>query len=350
MLKRKTVLLYMLLCLFLFSGCFKKDSSLNSMNEPKDANLVDQLENVHENENNDAETKETVERELYLLDVNGMVVPQKLELPVPETKEVATQVLEYLVKDGPVSNILPNGFQAVLPEGTEVQSVNLQEDGTITIDLSEEFMEYKAEQEKKILESITYTLTQFDNIKQIQLLVDGNELNEMPVDGTPIDKGYSRSNGINVTQSNTIDFIASNPVTLYYPAEYNDHRYYVPVTQYVQDEEENLYHAIIETLIDGPNYDVNVTDVFNDQTSLVEEPTLSDGVLQLMFNEHILTDTENAIISDEVMETLTRTLTEQHAVKAIHVEVENIDAIMNEEGKTYDDPVTADHFETPEKM
>src|SRR5699024_12319256 len=60
---------------------------------------------------------ETAARQLYLIDVNGMVVPQTLELPNIDSNEVAKQVLEYLVKDGPVTSILPNGFQAVLPAG-----------------------------------------------------------------------------------------------------------------------------------------------------------------------------------------------------------------------------------------
>src|SRR5699024_11667572 len=47
---------------------------------------------------------ETAARQLYLIDVNGMVVPQTLELPNIDSNEVAKQVLEYLVKDGPVTS------------------------------------------------------------------------------------------------------------------------------------------------------------------------------------------------------------------------------------------------------
>src|SRR5699024_402390 len=65
---------------------------------------------------------ETVKRELYLIDADGMVAPQTVELP--KSEQVATQAMEYLVKGGPVTDILPNGFEAVLPQGTEILGLN----------------------------------------------------------------------------------------------------------------------------------------------------------------------------------------------------------------------------------
>src|SRR5699024_7099378 len=61
-------------------------------------------------DSSDKSTDETVKRELYLIDADGMVASQTLELP--KSEEVATQAMEYLVKGGPVTEILPNGFEA----------------------------------------------------------------------------------------------------------------------------------------------------------------------------------------------------------------------------------------------
>src|SRR5699024_7643220 len=121
---------------------------------------------------------ETVARELYLIDANGMVASQMIELPLLDSKEVATQVLEYLVVDGPVTEIIPNGFRAVLPAGTEILGLNLEEDGTMIVDLSEEFKEYSPADELKIIESVTHTLTQFDSVEQVKLWVNGMPLSE----------------------------------------------------------------------------------------------------------------------------------------------------------------------------
>src|SRR5690625_2411024 len=279
-----------------------------------------------------------------------MVVSQTLELPKEESKEVAQQSLEYLVKDGPVTSILPNGFQAVLPAGTEKLGLNLQEDGTMNVDVSEEFENYEEKQELNILESMTYTLTQFENVDKIQLRINGHTQEEMPVNGTPIKEGYTRANGINLKESDTLDLVDSQAVTMYYPAEHNENRYYVPVTQHIEKGDQDMFSSIVQTLIDGPGYNTNVTQVFNSQTLLTNKPTLNDGVLELKFSEEILKDTIKDIISDEVMETLVRTQTEQKGVEAVQVDVENMDEVVNENEEAYTEPVTKKSFVPTEKL
>lgn len=341
----------------ILSGCFQGEQSLEEIDPPQDAEAVDNLENIEEeeqgaeaeNDENVAAT-ETVPRELYLIDSNGMVVSQTLELPAPNSNEVATQVMEYLVKGGPVTEILPNGFQAVLPEGTEILGLNLQEDGTMIVDVSEDFKNYEANDELKILEAMTHTLTQFENVNKIKLRIDGQQLKEMPVNGTPISEGYTRVNGINIVDTDTLDLMESKAVTMYYPAEHDENRYYVPVTQYIESGEENEFSSVIQGLIDGPGYNTNVVHVFNPETTLANEPKLNDGVLEIVFNEGILKDSEQSIISDEVMETIVRTLTEQRNVEAVNVKVENVEQLVNESGEAYTEPVTKQAFLPIEKL
>ncbi|WP_042223303.1 GerMN domain-containing protein [Oceanobacillus manasiensis] len=339
----------------LLSGCFQGEQSLEDMDPPQNAEPVDSLENGEKNEDESVEgegtaVNETVPRELYLVDANGMVAAQTIELPNPESKEVASQVLEYLVKGGPVTSMLPNGFQAVLPEGTQILGVNLQEDGTIVVDFSKEFEDYEAKEELQILESITHTLTQFENVNTVQLQINGHEVKEMPVNGTPIGEGYSRANGINVTDTDTVDLINSKAVTMYYPTEHNKNRYYVPVTQYVETKDEDMYASIVQSLLEGPGFNTNVQHVFNPSALLTGETKLSDGVLNLTFNEDILVKDGNGVISDEVMETIVRTLTEQDGIEAVDVKVENIEQLVNENGETYEEPVTKQQFIPSEKL
>ncbi|WP_087971833.1 GerMN domain-containing protein [Oceanobacillus rekensis] len=348
----------------ILSGCFQGEQSLEEIDPPQDAEAVDNLENIAEEDaeavndkdaaeavnDEDAAVTETVPRELYLIDSNGMVASQTLELPSPNSKEVATQVMEYLVKGGPVTPILPNGFQAVLPEGTEILGLNLQEDGTMVVDLSEDFENYEATDEQKILEAMTHTLTQFENVNKIMLRINGQQLNEMPVNGTPISDGYTRVNGINIVDTDTLDLIDSKAVTMYYPAEHDENRYYVPVTQYIESNEESEFSSIIQGLIDGPGFNTNVVHVFNPETTLANKPKLNDGVLEIIFNEGILKDSDQSIISDEVMETIVRTLTEQRNVEAVNVKVENVDQLVNESGEAYTEPVTKQAFLPTEKL
>ena len=131
----------------------------------------EETEEAEEGEEGEGQTDaatETVQRELYLLDANGLVVPQTLTLPKQEG--VLKQSLEYLVQDGPVDELLPSGFQAVLPPGTSVD-VNLKEDEkTAVADFSKEFEFYDANKEQQILQAITWTLTQFESVKKCKFV------------------------------------------------------------------------------------------------------------------------------------------------------------------------------------
>ncbi|WP_284139757.1 GerMN domain-containing protein [Virgibacillus sp. LDC-1] len=357
--KRGILLLFLIgIVSVLLTGCFKGEQSMEEIDPPQNAEEVDNMEEANqtkktkedEKETDDEGKTETVARQLYLMDVNGMVAPQTLDLPIPDSKEVAKQVLEYLVKGGPVTSLLPNGFQAVLPEGTEILGLRLEKDGTMIVDVSEDFKNYKAEDETKILEAMTFTLTQFENVDRIKLWINGHPQSEMPVNGTPLTDGYSRANGINVLKTDTVDLINSKPVTMYYPAEHNENRYYVPMTQHVDVTGKDMYQAIVEAMLDGPGYTTNTVHVFNTEAELISEPVLSDGVLQLKFNQQILKDKDKAVISDEVIETIVRTLTEQQLVDAVDIKVDNIDKLVNENGEAYEEPVSKKSFIPSEKL
>lgn len=346
--EKKLIVIAFFCAIVLLGGCFKKES-LEEMDVPQDDDILQTLEETQDDELiNDADM---VARQLYFIDAYGMVASQTIELPLEASHQVATQVLEHLVVGGPVTSKIPNGFRSVLPEGTEILGLNIQEDGIIVVDVSEEFTEYQPEDEIRILEAMTFSLTQFDNIDKMKLRVNGYEQEVMPVNGTPIGSGYTRARGINVMHTDTIDYTQSEAVTMYYPSEYNDSRYYVPVTQYIHQNEEDKYRTLIEALIDGPKYStLQITHVFNPQTELTDLPVLTDGILEIEFNDRILKDADKAIISDEVMETLVRTLTEDQSVEAVHIKVENIETIQNELGEVYDEPVTKEMFSPKEKI
>lgn len=352
---RKVVLIGACSSLLLLAACFDGEQSSVEIDPPDNAQAVNESEGQEagqevSQEDEKIEGLETVARQLYLIDANGMVASQVLELPFLESKEVATQVLEYLVVDGPITEVLPNGFRAVLPAGTEILGLNLQEDGTMIVDFSEDFKQYQAADEVKIVEAITHTLTQFDSVEQVQLWINGHPLEEMPVNGTAIGESYSRANGINIVNPESTNMMDSEAVTMYYPAAHQENRYYVPVTQYVEANETNRYHSIITSLINGPGFDSPVVHVFNSGTNLVKEPELNDGVLELTFNEAILQDSTTSTIADEVVETIVRTLSIQDQIEAVDIKVDSIEQLMNENGEVYSQPVSTEFFQRSEAI
>lgn len=342
----------------ILSGCFQGESSLEDKMDPPpnaaEVNSTDSEATKEEVKAEDTKAKEAgeetakLETQLYLLDSNGMVAPQKFELPA--TDEVATQALEYLVKDGPVTQLLPNGFQAVLPADTEILGLNLQEDGTMIVDVSTNFENYQKDQELEILQAMTYTLTQYDTVDKIKLWINGYPVEEMPVNGTPVANGYTRASGINMIQTDTIDYLGTKPVTMFYPTAQDDLNYFVPVTQHIKIDKGNEYESIVSALIEGQTYNTNVMQVFSSSVELTEEPQLEDGVLKLVFNDEVLKDKKKSTIADNVMETLVRTLTENKEVKAVNVKVNQVEKIFNESGDPYTEPVTKEMVMPVQKL
>lgn len=322
-------------------GCSSAKEMMREMDSPQ-INYIDEreeLDQVAQEEEQEKSTEgvmETVERELYLISNDGMVVPQTFQLP--KTESVLRQSLEYLVDGGPISNLIPNGFRAVIPAGTEID-VNLKEDGVAIVDFSEEFKNYQPEDELKILQAITWTLTQFDNVEKVRIQINGYDQETMPVNDTPIGNGFSRNNGINIETDSVVDIVNSKGVTLYFLAQNGDNTYYVPVTRRI-NETENLHQAVVEQLLQGPSAHSNLLTDFREGVQLLEQPTYENGVVTLNFNEAILGQLQGTAISDEVLNMLALSLTEQQGVEKVAIQVNGDPNVLKASGEMLAEPVS----------
>lgn len=116
-----------------------------------------------------------------------------------------------------------------------------------------DFKDYQAHDEQKILESVTWTLTQFDSIQKVSLKMNGKKLKAMPVAGTPVSPGgLTREAGINTDTKYVADITNTHPVTVYYLAETGGQSYYVPVTKRVANSSKDDVAAAVEELVSQP--------------------------------------------------------------------------------------------------
>lgn len=321
-------------------GLFGKDKE--SVDPPGEVTHMQEGEDAETTSETAKETADMEMRDLYLVDKNGYVVAQSI--PLPKTESVAKQVLSYLVTDGPISEVIPNGFRTVIPAGTEVD-VDIK-DGVAVVDFSEEFSDYDEADEQNILQSITWTLTQFDSVDSVELKVNGYALNEMPVGETPIsEEGLTRADGINTDVSNVADITNTRPVTVYYLAQAEDDPYYVPVTKRISNTEKDDVAAVINQLVDGPGLQSALSTALFNGVKLLEEPTVEDGNVVLDFNESILEDSDSNIISDATLSSIVLSLTEQADIESVSIKVNGKDEIVNEDGEALTAPVNR-----PEKV
>ncbi|MBS4176160.1 GerMN domain-containing protein [Lederbergia citrea] len=327
------------------SGCGLFGKEKESLDPPKEVSYLkegEKLDASPDTETAGEEKAETVMQDVYLIDRNGLVVAQTL--PLPKTESVAKQALRYLVADGPVTDILPNGFRTVLPAGTEVD-VDI-DDGKAVVDFSEEFSSYDVKDEKKILQAVTWTLTQFDSVKTVELRVNGYPLTEMPVGKTPISPdGLSRADGINTENADAADITNTRPVTVYYLAQGSEDHYYVPVTRRIANTEKDDVVAVINQLVEGPGMQSELISALMDDVKLMENPKIENGNVVLNFNEAILGPSENKVIADATLRSIVLSLTEQPDIESVSVMVDGSSDLVNEEGESLTAPVTR-----PEKV
>lgn len=238
------------LIIFTLSGCgiFGPKES-EEIDPPPVAHTMSELEQLLTGESTLNGEITLTSKMIYLLDANGYVVPVSMQIPYSE--EIAQQVLKYMVKGGPVEQMLPLGFQAPLPEGTTF-TMNIV-NGTATVDFSNQFAKYDAENERAILDAITWALTEFSTIQRVTLQINGTVIEEMPVAKTPVPQYLSRNLGINLEMASNAMPGRTTAVTLFFEGEdaTGEMQYYVPVTRLVQ-KTDDVMRATLEELIKGP--------------------------------------------------------------------------------------------------
>ncbi|SDC24798.1 GerMN domain-containing protein [Shouchella lonarensis] len=270
------------------------------------------------------------QRELYLIDANGMVVPQTFILP--KTEATKQQALEYLVEGGPIQEMLPNGFRAVLPAGTEVSVEMMTEENIAVANFTSEFNDYHVADERALLEAVTWTLTQFDDVDEVKVQVDGYELTAMPQGGTPIKGNLSRADGINLEASGVVDMTNSEDVTVYFIGSQGEDTYYVPVTRRIENTED-VVTAAVNALIEGPELSTNLLSSLSSEVRLLEAPTINDKEVMLNFNEAIQAGNDTQEIRNDVLEAIALTLTEQEEIEAVTITINGEMETTTEEGQ-----------------
>ncbi|MGG4451202.1 GerMN domain-containing protein [Brevibacillus porteri] len=261
--------------------------------------------------------QESGERMVYLQDANGYLVPVSMALPKSEGP--AKQVLSYMVKGGPVESMLQGGFSAVLPKGTEVKGLVIK-NGVATVDFSKDFKTYEEKDEKKIVDAVTRALTEFSNVKTVQIWVNGTPLTEMPAAKTPITL-LDRNQGVNLELGDGAVPGDTSSVTVYFQGQLDDTRtYYVPVTRLVP-ETADVAKAAVEELIKGPKQGSQLFSSLLRTTRVLDVKQEKD-LVTVNLSSDILKYDDGKEASPEALQSLVLSLTETTGAKQVQLLVE----------------------------
>lgn len=259
---------------------------------------------------------------IYLIDSNNYVARTTIPTCKCEGVDLAKDLVSGLVIGGPKNNIIPNGFRSIIPPDVSIKNIELK-DKVLTIDFTKELLEVTKNNEEKMLEAIIYTLTSIDGIDKVIIKVEGETLTKLPNSKLNVPTVLDKSYGINKSYdlSNLNDIFS---YTTYYTSTYNNNKYYVPVTKYINIKESDAVKVIIKELGSSPIYQTNLMSYLNANATL-NSYELLDNNLKLNFNELLLNDLNSKSILEEVIYTISLSM------DSIYNNLESVSFLVNNE-------------------
>ncbi len=267
-------------------------------------------------------TYNNVESTIYLVDSNNYVARTSIATCKCDGVDLAKDLVNGLIIGGSKNNIIPNGFRSILPPDVSILNIELN-NKILVIDFSKELLEVNEKDEEKMLEAIIYTLTSIDGIDKVIIKVEGEVLDKLPNSKNNIPTVLDRSYGINkIYDLSSLNDIMS--YTTYYISTYNDNKYYVPVTKYVNSKDSDIVKVIIKELGSSPIYQTNLMSYLNANTTL-NDYELVDNSLSLNFNELLLNEVDKKHILEEVIYTISLSMDN------IYNDLESVSFLVNNE-------------------
>ena len=173
------------------------------------------------------------------------------------------------------------GVYPVIPADTEILGIDIK-DGIATIDFDRHLLEYKdAASERNIMASIIYTLTEFESIRKVRILVNGYPQSVLKY-GTDITEALGREN---ITINTNEPLLAENQdkVDVFLLKKANEGFTYVaPISVDASDTGSDQAERLVKQLISMDTDDGMFSEV-PDGVELLECST-NNGVLTLNFS------------------------------------------------------------------
>jgi len=256
---------------------------------------------------------------IFLLDSNNYLASTKIITEKTDTIGKAKELINALIIDGNMQDKIPNGFKSIIPSGTNI--LNLTYDNkVIKIDFSSDLMNTSNDNEERIIEAIVYTLTSIEDVDFVIIYMEGEILTKLPKSKITLPSTLDRSIGINkeYNLTNTKDI---NQTTIYYISKFNDSMYYVPVTK-INNDNRSKIEIIIDELASSNVYKPNLMSYLNNNTELLSVNENQDELV-LNFNSAILDDINTKDILEEVIYTISMSISDNYDVENVIFNVEN---------------------------
>ena len=256
---------------------------------------------------------EKEEMPIFLVDNMEYIARTSIIKNSDNTDDLIKEVIESLTIGSNKSNYIREGFKAVIPEGTKVLDIKL-EDGILTINFSKKLLNVSQDSEEKMLEAIIYSLTEIESVKKIKILVEGKSLTNLPNSNKKIPELLDKNYGINKIYN--LDSIKdTSKTTIYYLSKYNDYYYYVPVTK-ISNENLEKAEIIINELKTTPIYHTNLISYLAASTNLTNYEILENSI-SLSFDNHLLAGIDDEDMLEEVKYAISLSIRDSYGIDEV---------------------------------
>ena len=208
---------------------------------------------------------------------------------------------------------IPSGFKSIIPSGTKINSLSIYED-VIKVDFSKELMNTNKDNEERIIEAITYTLTSLKGIEKVIIFMEGEILTKLPQSKKTLPSTLDRNYGIN-KEYDIENMKNITKTTIYYVSSFNDNEYYIPVTK-INNDERNKIEIIIDELSSNNVYKTNLMSFLNSKTEVLSSSQVNDDLV-VNFNTAIFNDINTKEILEEVIYTISMSVNDNYNVNNI---------------------------------
>lgn len=277
--------------------------SLSFLNDEKALRV--NMEIVHDNGVNTSD--------IYLLGENGYLIRKSILLDKDTVRENVLKIVDELTESDTTK--FSNGFRGVIPKECSVLDV-IVGSNLVTLNFSKEFLNVLEDHEKKMIESVVFSVLDYTKLDGVVILVEGELLTEYPNSKEKLDKVLTKNIGINKQYNiKSRDNLLS--VVLYYVVDIDGDNYYVPVTKYLNDTKEKI-DIIVEELVNDNINDAGLMSFLNNKVELIEYDE-ANNVMVLNFNEYLF-DYNNFVL-DEVLYSISYSVFENYDVNMVMFEV-----------------------------
>ena len=258
---------------------------------------------------------------IYLLDDNNYLVKTKVLLDNEKIEDNIKSIINNLTITN--ESKFPDQLKAIIPKNTKLKTITVDND-LVTLDFSKELLNIDEGLSVKLIEAIVYSITELDNITKVNIEVDSLPLETYPNSNKKITLPLTRDIGINNEYTyNTLDNITK--VVIFYGEDIDEDIYYVPVTKYINNNDnKDKIDIIVEELTTSYIYEDNLRSILNENVELIDKEIIDSDLFILNFNSALFDS--NSILKEEVLYTLSYSVFANYDVNTISFKVDNKEA------------------------